>query len=266
MSLSAGRVGGASARKKRGGGSPGVTLNSAVRTEPRSFWKCLVETLAGHITRVEKQVGEGGVTAAQRGAPLDPGLAPEAQLAAQGRPGTGGRRRGGARPLVTTAPGNVRGGRGLPALHARPPGLSFSPVRWGPRAGGGRDLGRESQARGFLTRLTLREVGREGPEEGVVTGKGDPRGDAIWTSVERGQRPGLAEGGARATSLGAHSRALSAAPGIAALGVGVGAARPHATPQPWSPPRSSGYGLSDSRPLFWGARARTGQSPAADPR
>lgn len=48
-----------------------------------------------------------------------------------------------------------------------------------------------TQAFGFLNRLTLRERSKKG----VVTGKGDPRGDVICASVERRQAPGLPEPG-----------------------------------------------------------------------
>lgn len=101
------------------------------------------------------------------------------------------------------------------APRARPPGA---------RAGRGRDCGRKSQELSpgapVPTRAAWREPGREGPEEGVGTGKGTPRSGPC----RRGS-PGLAGGEAGALA-GAHSRALSAAPGIAAPGRGRGAASP----------------------------------------
>lgn len=72
-----------------------------------------------------------GPSAAQNWDLLDLGLAPKPLLAARGLGREGGRW-GGARLLVTTAPGNVPAGRGLSVPHAWPLGLSFSAVRWGP--------------------------------------------------------------------------------------------------------------------------------------
>lgn len=138
------------------------------------------------------------------------------------------------------------------APRARPPGA---------RAGRGRDCGRKSQELSpgapVPTRAAWREPGREGPEEGVGTGKGTPRSGPC----RRGS-PGLAGGEAGALA-GAHSRALSAAPGIAAPGRGRGAASPARSRAP--PPRSSGHGLWDRSPRLWGdPGARAGPAPAAD--
>lgn len=100
---------------------------------------------------------------------------------------------------------------------------------------------------------------------GVLTGKGDPRGDAIWASVERRQRPGLPKPwqghlGSR-TFPGPERDARNSSPGVG----GRGGQFPHGSPA-LGFPRSPGCVRRNTRPRLRGTGARAGQSPAVDTR
>lgn len=161
----------------------------------------------------------------------------------------------------------VEGGVSTPL--ARPLELSLSQcvgaLLWGWPGPGGGPPGLRPRGEGFLSRMTLREGLGEGQGRGVLAGKGDPRGEAIWASVERRQRPGLREPwqghlGSR-TFPGPERGARNSSPGVG----GRGGQFPDGSPA-LAFPRSPGYGRWNTRPRLRGTGPRAGQSPAVDPR
>ncbi|XP_047566109.1 ADAMTS-like protein 5 isoform X4 [Lutra lutra] len=113
--------------------------------------------------------------------------------------------------------------------------------------------------------MSLREGWGEDQGRGVPAGKGDPRGEAIWASVERRQPLGLPE--PWQGHLGSHTfpgperGARNSSSGVG----GRGGQFPHGSPA-LGFPRSPGYGRWNTRPQFRGTGPRAGQSPAVDPR
>lgn len=159
-------------------------------------------------------------------------------------------------------------GKGLSAPHARPLGPSFSPMLWGPTLG---VVGTRGGNTATATLSDLEGGVGKGIWGGVVAAKRNLRGDAIWASVERAA-PSRSR--SRAPSVCAHSRALSAAPGIAAPRWG---SVPAWLPRPGLPkvtgtrtvghqaaaPGGGGAPLVQGSPLPQiGARARNGRAGA----
>lgn len=143
------------------------------------------------------------------------------------------------------------------------PGAELPAVRWGPALGVAGSPGIRTQARQFLSGASLREGEGEGLGRGLVTGKGGPRGDAIWAPVGRGQRPRLREPGQGhptwRTFPGPERGARNSSPGR-----GQRRSVPARLPRPGLPKvtetRALGRQAAGPPP-----RARARQSPAADP-
>ena len=93
----------------------------------------------------------------------------------------------------------LQAGKGLSAPHARPLGPSFSPVLWGPTLG---VVGTRGGNPATATLSDLEGGVGKGIWGGVVAAKRNLRGDAIWASVEKGQRPpGAAAGRPRCAHI-----------------------------------------------------------------
>lgn len=147
----------------------------------------------------------------------------------------------------------VEGGVSIPLTWPLELSLSqcVGALLWGWPGPGGGPPGLQPRGEGFLSRMTLREGWGEDQGRGVLAGKGDSRREAIWASVERGSGPDSGNHG-RATSVLAHSLALSAEPGIAAPGWGGrGGQFPHGSPA-LAFPRSPAYGRWNTRPRLRG--------------